>query len=157
MFEPLTDGLLIGFRLQGDVAALLLPPMAALRRGDRLWEHSCFELFLKGRGAGYREFNFAADGAWAAYQFSAYRRDMQALSLVPPLRWAQERGARSFSMQLQLPAAALPDDVQSLGLSAILNDADRLRSYWALAHAPGAPNFHHPAAFRPLAGSPDGS
>jgi hypothetical protein len=33
------------------------------------------------------------------------------------------------------------------GLSAIIEEADGTKSYWALAHPPGAPDFHHPDCF----------
>ncbi len=34
-----------------------------------------------------------------------------------------------------------------IGLSAIIEDRDGAKSYWALAHPPGAPDFHHPDCF----------
>jgi hypothetical protein len=34
-----------------------------------------------------------------------------------------------------------------LGLSAIIEEASGQRSYWALAHPPGKPDFHHPDSF----------
>jgi len=34
-----------------------------------------------------------------------------------------------------------------LGLSAVLEAHDGTRSYWALRHPPGQPDFHHPDAF----------
>jgi hypothetical protein len=30
-----------------------------------------------------------------------------------------------------------------LGLSALIEDSDGGKSFWALAHPPGAPDFHH--------------
>jgi hypothetical protein len=34
-----------------------------------------------------------------------------------------------------------------VGVSAILEDRDGTKSYWALAHPPGKPDFHDPACF----------
>ena len=34
-----------------------------------------------------------------------------------------------------------------MGLSAVLEETDGTKSYWALAHPPGAPDFHHPDCF----------
>ncbi len=34
-----------------------------------------------------------------------------------------------------------------LGLSAVIEDEDGERSYWALRHPPGQPDFHHAEAF----------
>ena len=35
----------------------------------------------------------------------------------------------------------------AIGLSAVLEQQDGTKSYWALAHPPGAPDFHHPDCF----------
>jgi hypothetical protein len=34
-----------------------------------------------------------------------------------------------------------------LGLSAVIEDSSGAKSYWALAHPPGKPDFHHPDCF----------
>ena len=34
-----------------------------------------------------------------------------------------------------------------LGISAVIEEADSTRSYWALAHGPGEPDFHNPDCF----------
>ena len=34
-----------------------------------------------------------------------------------------------------------------LGLSAVIEEHGGAKSYWALAHPPGAPDFHHPDCF----------
>ncbi len=35
----------------------------------------------------------------------------------------------------------------TLGLSAVIQEVDGTKSYWALAHAPGPPDFHNPDCF----------
>ena len=35
----------------------------------------------------------------------------------------------------------------SVSLAAIIQEEDGAMSYWALAHPPGEPNFHHPDCF----------
>ena len=52
--------------------------------------------------------------------------------------------------------AILPDtvlaDASAAGLSAVIEEKDGTKSYWALAHGGGAPDFHAPACFAlPLA------
>jgi hypothetical protein len=45
-------------------------------------------------------------------------------------------------------ARDLPVDVPwRLGLSAVIEEKGGSKSYWALAHPPGAPDFHHQEAF----------
>jgi hypothetical protein len=34
-----------------------------------------------------------------------------------------------------------------LALSAVIEETDGRKSYWALAHPPGTPDFHHPDCF----------
>ena len=34
-----------------------------------------------------------------------------------------------------------------IGLSAVLEEKDGTKSYWALRHPPGKPDFHHPDCF----------
>ena len=51
---------------------------------------------------------------------------------------------------LHLAIEALPDlppAALKLGLSAVIEEIDGTKSYWALAHAPGPPDFHHPDCF----------
>lgn len=35
----------------------------------------------------------------------------------------------------------------ALGISAVIEETDGTKSYWALAHAEGKPDFHHGACF----------
>src|SRR4051812_28943016 len=60
--------------LRGDVQQIEIPSSAAPERTDGLWRHTCFEAFLRTRGApAYCEFNFAPSSQWAAYSFESYR------------------------------------------------------------------------------------
>ena len=47
-----------------------------------------------------------------------------------------------------LALITLPEDaVGPLGLSAVLEDLNGEKTWWALAHAPDKPDFHHPDSF----------
>ncbi len=35
----------------------------------------------------------------------------------------------------------------SIALSAVIEETDGTKSYWALRHPPGPPDFHHPDCF----------
>lgn len=143
--------LTVVFRLRGDLAALRIPGLGPIARADRLWEHTCFEAFLQPEGApGYVELNLAPSGAWAAYGFDGYRSGMQALDVDPPdLRL--KMGTDSVMLQARIHLAALPGLAAAralrIGLCAVVEDAEGRRSYWALAHAPGAPDFHGAEVF----------
>ncbi len=46
----------------------------------------------------------------------------------------------------ELPASFVDED-WTLALSTVIEATDGTKSYWALAHAPGPPDFHNPDCF----------
>jgi hypothetical protein len=57
---------------------------------------------------------------------------------------------RSDKVTYTLQAALELDGLSSplhLGLSAVLEETNGHKSYWALAHPPGKPDFHHADCF----------
>jgi len=138
------------YSLEGDIAALRLPESGPPRRDDGLWRHTCFEAFLKCRpgAADYREFNFAPSGAWAVYHFDAYREGIAVVELEPPaIVVLRGRRLLELDVRVKLDGLALNDADSRLGLSAVIEDNAGGLSYWACAHAPGKPDFHHPGSF----------
>lgn len=146
------DGALrVAFGLEGNIHRLRIPPPETPRRAERLWEHTCFEAFIAPRDApAYYEFNFAPSGQWAAYAFRRYR-DGKALELdwYPALtvRRTDRRLELEATIRLDRLPAIAPHSPLRLALSAVIEDEEGERSYWALRHPPGPPDFHHPAAF----------
>lgn len=140
-------GLALAYRLSGDLSALTIPaPGAALER-EHLWAHTCFELFvMAGEGPGYREFNFSPCGQWMRFDFSDYRQRCVALGGPAP-RLTLERGADCLALAARLPAQSLPAGDLRLALTAVVERADGSHEYWALAHPPGLPDFHHRDGF----------
>lgn len=129
------DSLIFTFALIGDTAAVRFPAPGAPIRTDKLWQSTCFEAFIGGVGDSYTELNFSPSGAWAAYAFESYREGMRELDLtMPSIRF----DGATLAATVALPS---PPDT-ALGLSAIIETTDGAKSYWALAHPPGAPDFH---------------
>ena len=98
-------------------------------------------------GPGYREFNFSPSGEWAAYAFRGYRDGDALDSELAPVIVVRQTGDR-----LELEAAICQDFLPPgrrlrLGLSAVVEDADGVLSYWALRHPAGKPDCHHTDAF----------
>ena len=147
------DGVLdIKYALEGDLERLRLPEMRAPRIGQRLWEHSCFEVFIGRPGfPGYHEFNFAPSGEWAAYAFAGYRQAAPAdqESIDPHIEVCV--GENHFELEATLHLVRLSsahvNAKLSLSVSAVIEDQDGALSYWALKHPPGKPDFHHADAF----------
>ena len=136
------SGLLeLHFVVTGAIEQLSLPPPSIPQRADALWKHSCFEAFV-GASPGYFELNFSPSTQWAAYRFEDYRRGMRDAGIDPP-RIATSTGPGRFELRAQvaLPVKGL------LGLSAVIEEKGGGKSYWALAHPPGAPDFHHQDCF----------
>ena len=143
--ERSAAALRLRYELDADPAALRLPPSGPLRRGEKLWQHTCFEVFLSESMPAYTEFNFSPSGEWASYGFRRYREGAPLADLAS-LRQLEISHAQSG---LVLDAVLLQRGACSLavGLSAVVEGSDGRLSFWALRHAPGEPDFHHPDAF----------
>ena len=131
------NDLRVAYVLQGEIDRLHLPPP---RAGGALWQHTCCELFVASVPPAYREYNFSPSGEWAAYAFKRYREGSP-LTVADPrieVKRARER--------LEL-TATIPADPGRLRLGLCVVVEEESISYWALRHAPGKPDFHHPDAF----------
>ena len=129
----------------GAPAERFVIPEGEAVRADELWKTTCFEAFLRPAGKkGYREWNFAPSGQWAAYDFSATRKGMKnAEAAAPYIRMEDNLTWWTLGATIAVPA-----DVQwELGLSAVLEEKHGAKSYWALAHAGDKPDFHSPDCF----------
>jgi hypothetical protein len=129
--------------------ALVLPTPAAPRRADELWKTTCFELFCtKPDREGYFEFNFSPSFEWAAYAFDGYRAGQKELPAQNPEIEISSQLGEHFFLAAEPWPPELVSDAAKLGLSAILEETDGTKSYWALAHPdPAKPDFHHPDCF----------
>ena len=139
-----------------SASALVLPPPSPPRRADGLWNTTCFELFLKPEGGeAYFEYNFSPSCAWAAYSFEGYRKRMDEVPMeIEPDIWQSPPEEHFFlSAEFEMPRPVLGS--ARMGLSAVIEEADGTKSYWALAHPPGEPDFHHPDCFALHIPAPD--
>jgi hypothetical protein len=136
--------LLLDYWVTGAISELSLPSVSSSRRSDRLWEHMCLEAFLQSAGApAYYEFNFAPSTEWAAYRLEDYRSGMTSLAVEPSVEVRSSLEHFELRAALQLP----PDASKAIGLAAVIEEKNGCKSYWALAHPPGAPDFHHKDCF----------
>ena len=150
--RPRGDSLVLRFFVTGKISDLRMPLVTAPERANELWQHTCFEAFVRASAAdGYYEFNFAPSTQWAAYRFSGYRRGMRVATEVDaPLIEAQSSPQR-YILQACLDLSRLSnlprDTGWRLGLSALIEETGGRKSYWALVHPPGRADFHHPDSF----------
>ena len=138
------------YRMIGDTRLVVAAPLARgarPQRRDELWRHTCCELFVHdAAGDGYREYNFAPCSDWAAYRFTGYRTGRTPLEMPAP-RIVLERKPMVLALTVTLSDQPL-DALRTLrvGIACVV-ETPAGSSYWALAHPPGRPDFHHARGF----------
>ena len=134
-------------------SSLYLPERASSsalsERTDRLWQHTCAELFVAVPGiSNYREFNFAPDNRWAVYDFDDYRKPAGGIVQMPMPQISSELNDNAFCISVRLDAACLPvSKALQFSATVVLEDDDGQLSYWAAVHPGEKPDFHHRDGF----------
>jgi hypothetical protein len=147
------DGILaVRYLLEGDLGRLCVPRARTPRITERLWQHTCCEVFVARKGSPeYHELNLGPSGEWAAYAFVRYRDG----GLLADDRLNPGITVHSTAEKLELDAQVRRGQLSlmhldawlSLGLSVVVEDVSGTLSYWALRHPSARPDFHHPDAF----------
>ena len=133
------------YSVEGNLEMLRIPEQREPRIAERLWQHTCCEMFVSRRGAAaYHEFNFSPSGEWAAYAFAGYRAGGRLCGEELAPRISARRSGSRLVLECRVPFAG---DRLLVGLSAVMEALDGGLSYWALEHPPGKPDFHHRDAF----------
>lgn len=131
------------FKLDGNIAAIILPPQSGPERRDNLWHTTCFEIFWQPLGGTYyREFNLSPSGCWAAYDFDSFRegmRDAPVDAIAITCSFDDAGLALRASIASDLPSPA------QVALNAIVEHPGGGKQFWALAFSPGPPEFHSEA------------
>jgi len=140
------------YSLQGELARVRVPDSQAGRRADGLWQHTCCEAFVAVPGTrGYYEFNFSPALDWAAYRFADYRAGMTAATLSQAPGMEVRRTARELELSATVHFAGLTPLLSAralrVALAVVIEEDNGRHSYWAIRHAPGNPDFHHPDGF----------
>jgi hypothetical protein len=144
----MTDGdeMLLTFKVDG-AEFLNSQPLLTSERCDNLWTTTCFEIFIQPKDSdAYFEFNFSPSTQWAAYKFDRYREGLSdlALSVSPHI----QRGSDdSFIIEVDLDLSDIQNTELLVAFSAVIEEKDGTKSYWALKHPPGKPDFHHRDCF----------
>ncbi len=149
---PQAGRLIVTYTANGRPGAIRLPPVQANARKDELWRATCFEFFIgPAAGGAYYEFNLSPSTQWAVYRFDGYRSGARPETGIEAVPIAVDAGAACVTLQATLDLRRLgglpASSAWRLGLAAVIEETNGLISYWALAHPPGRPDFHHPAGF----------
>jgi len=145
--RPRPGSLMLSYVVSGEISDLRLPSVVASVRADELWRHTCFEAFVRpSAGPTYYEFNFSPSTQWAAYRFDRYRSGIRVATEIGAPRIEVRSDEATFTLQAALELDGLSSPLH-LGLSAVLEETNGRKSYWALAHPPGKADFHHADCF----------
>lgn len=150
-----SGGFDVVFAMTGDLGTLRIASPAPPNRRDNLWQQTCLEAFVA-TDSGYLEFNLSPSTQWAAYGFTGYREGMHELKITAPdISVSRTEHSLELNADIQLPFDVIPI---RLGLSAVIEEKDGTKSYWALRHPLGdKPDFHHPDCFAIELPAPSGS
>jgi hypothetical protein len=149
-----TDRLHLRYQLHGDLSQLLIPTLVSTEETinpvDGLWEHTCFEAFIAVEDEpDYYEFNFSPSTEWAAYAFSAYRENKPWIIAQQPVINVQQ-SINELELTAIIPKKALPLTTAKcwqLNLTAVIENKNKEKSYWALSHPTAQADFHHRDGF----------
>jgi hypothetical protein len=136
----------IWFGVNAPVDRFVMPAASEPGRTDGLWRTTCLEAFLREADTdAYREWNFAPSGDWAAYDFTGYREGATNAEVDPPpyVRLEDNFTWWSLGAAITVPAEA----EWQFSLTAVIEEKDGTKSYWALAHPAEKPDFHDPGCF----------
>jgi hypothetical protein len=145
-------GVTLRYEIAGDTAALAIPELSNPSRADELWKHTCFELFVRRTDSeGYLEFNLSPTGEWAVYAFDGYRTGMAEVAAITGVPIGTRLMDRYFTLKAEIDLSGVKglalDRPWTAAVTSVIEAADASKSYWALAHSQGKPDFHHPDGF----------
>ena len=101
--RPGAGRLALSYMVSGPLGDLRLPPPATAGRAHALWEHTCFEVFIRAApGGGYYELNFAPSTQWAAYWLTGYRSGMEAAREIGDPAIAVQSNAERYTLRAVL-------------------------------------------------------
>ena len=145
------DTLSVLYEVRGNLSKILLPAAAETpRRQDRLWEETCFELFLGTADSGeYRELNLSPSGHWNVYRFTRYREGMREEESVTSLPIDVRTGHDLLDLSMALDVGKiLPAGAAIVaGVAAVIGTIGGGKCHWALAHPASRPDFHRRDGF----------
>ncbi len=145
----------LDFMLKSDLREIILPePIENPGRADNLWEHTCFEGFISLENSPeYLEVNLSSSGQWNIYEFKNYRTSRVEAENVT-CKTTILKAKTNFNIQTEIvlsnvnwiKSSKKNIDLQ-LGLTAVIELKDKVKSYCALTHKSDKPDFHKKESF----------
>lgn len=123
-----------------DVAAPVNMSGVSVPRKDKLWQATCFEMFLRyPNEPSYYEFNFSLEPAWNSYAFKQYRQPQP--PKINDTNYLQSMCWNGLEFQAEI-AGFSTQFTYDIGLTAVLKEKSGELHYMALVHQGEKPDFH---------------
>lgn len=141
------DVFYISYKIQGDLAGLDLGSEGPKHaRVIKLWEKSCFELFIKNSKDSYVEFNFSPEFEWNAFYFEKKGDALSEYARIDKVEFDILLSLEVFHLIVKIDKKKFPDNFLnndlSVGITSVIKNKKGELSYWALSHHDTRPNFH---------------
>lgn len=147
------SSIFISYKVSGELATIDLghgEPNHA--RVMKLWEKSCFELFIKTKEDSYIEFNFSPEFEWNCFYFPQKGAPLLEYARVDSVKTDILLSLDVFHLIVELDKKKFPDGffqgALSAGITSVIKETNGKMSYWALSHEDKRPNFHHFDSFK---------
>jgi hypothetical protein len=148
------DAFFISFLLAGDLSLIDFGDSTPKKtRTMKLWEKTCFELFLKNSRDEYLEFNFSPSFEWNNFYFEKKGNPVVPFEKMQRPETDILLSIEKFFLVAEIKKEFFPENFNTLnkmsaGISAVLKLKNNENSYWALSHEDSKPNFHHFDSFK---------
>lgn len=141
------ESVFISYKLHGDLSQLDLGDGHPHRaRIIKLWEKSCFELFMKDTNGSYIEFNFSPVFEWNAFYFVKKGDELKEYLKMDTVKIDVLLSDEVFHLIVEIDKNKFPnaffDSALEVGMTSVLKEKNGSLSYWAIKHCDSKPNFH---------------
>jgi hypothetical protein len=133
------------YRVRAREGTIAYPDPAEPLDSQRLWEHTCCELFVaREESSAYAEWNFSPTGQHAYFEFDDYRQRCE-----PPRGRPSEPildavvNAGGLELRAEVPVGRDLGTSCLLAPTVVLEGTDGVNTYWAVRHPGPRPDFHH--------------
>ncbi|MCC0175664.1 DOMON-like domain-containing protein [Waterburya agarophytonicola K14] len=140
----------IQYLMSGDLLKVIIPGSKRSLRKYDLWEHTCFEFFLRLRNTTkYWEFNLSPSGDWNIFRFDNYRENIAEEMAFDSLFFnlALEKNTLQLDLIIDLNKLNIAKKDLDLAISTVVENRNKKLSYWALIHPATEADFHHQDSF----------
>lgn len=138
--------LILEFKIQGPLEMISWPTSDGfVARTNELWKTTCLETFLSSGTTNedpYIEINCSPNGNWNAYSFLRYREGMNPSSEITVHLTQKKAGAQEALFLVEIQSTT-PWNIQSCGLTMVMDFNNGDKCYWALHHPTPTADFHN--------------